>query len=560
MNDSSDGSALTAFKRDHQGRPPISVKDAFRTDPDRFARFHVELDDLLFDFSKHRIDANVLGKLVELARSSDVEGKRDRMFSGAVFNTTEHRPALHVALRNFSGQPIMVDGRDVMPEVIAEREKVSAFATGIRDGSLPGATGNAITDVVNIGIGGSDLGPAMAARALSPFGSPRIKTHFVSNVDGADIGDTLKPLDPATTLFIVSSKTFTTAETMTNAQSARAWLVAALGEDAVAHHFAAVSTKLDLVAKFGIGSDRVFGFWDWVGGRYSIWSSIGLALTIAIGPANFEQFLRGGFEIDTHFRQAPIEANIPMLMGLLGVWYRNIEGFSTQAVIPYDQRLARFPAYLQQLDMESNGKGVHLDGTSVTENTGPIVWGEPGTNGQHAFFQLIHQGTEPVPVDFLVAAEPTDADRHHHDLLLSNCLAQSQALMQGRDLEAVKAQLQGSGMAPDAVEALAPHKVFTGNRPSSTFLYKKLDPRTLGRLIALYEHRVFTMAAIWDTNPFDQWGVELGKELANKLVPIISDETASTESLDSSTAGLVAHRRKLAPTPLAKGQAPGKQG
>ena len=545
-------SPLEAFVAAASGKTPISVKQAFADDPDRFARYHVQLDDLVFDYSKHRVDDDTLAKLFQLARECDVEGKRDKMFSGAIYNTTERRPVLHTALRNFSGEPVMVDGRDVMPDVIAEREKVAAFATGIRDGSVPGATGHPITDVVNIGIGGSDLGPAMAARALAPFGSPRIKTHFVSNVDGADIGDTLKPLDPATTLFIVSSKTFTTTETMTNAQSARAWLVAALGEDAVKHHFAAVSTKLDLVAKFGIGSERVFGFWDWVGGRYSIWSSIGLALVIAIGPAQFEQFLRGGFSVDQHFRQAPVEENIPMLMGLIGIWYRDVEGFSTQAVIPYDQRLARFPAYLQQLDMESNGKSVHFDGTAVGAQTGPIVWGEPGTNGQHAFFQLIHQGTELVPVDFLVAAEPTQADRHHHDLLLSNCFAQSQALMQGRDVGEVTAQLEKSGMKQDEIERLAPHKVFSGNRPSSTFLYKRLDAFALGRLIALYEHRVFTMGAIWNINSFDQWGVELGKELANKLVPIVSDDTASTEGLDNSTAGLVAHRRALSPKPPEK--------
>lgn len=551
-----DGSALNAFVAASKGRAPVSVKEAFAQDGDRFAHHHIRLDDLLFDYSKHRVDAEILGNLVQLARDSDVEGKRDTMFSGGIYNTTEGRAVLHTALRNFSGEPVVVDGRDVTPDVVAERERVNAFATGIRDGAIAGVNGHAITDVVNIGIGGSDLGPAMAARALAPYASPKLKAHFVSNVDGADLGDTLKPLDPATTLFIVSSKTFTTAETMANAQSARAWLVEALGEAAVGHHFAAVSTKLDLVAKFGIGSDRVFGFWDWVGGRYSMWSSIGLALVIAIGPAQFEQFLRGGYDVDRHFREAPIEANIPMLMGLLGIWYRDVEGFSTQAVIPYDQRLARFPAYLQQLDMESNGKSVHVDGTPVEEQTGPIVWGEPGTNGQHAFFQLIHQGTEMVPVDFLVAAEPTDADRHHHDLLLSNCFAQSQALMQGRDIGEVRAQLEKSGLSPDEVARLAPHKVFSGNRPSSTFLYKKLDPYTLGRLIALYEHRVFTMGAIWNINSFDQWGVELGKELANKLVPIMSDQTASTEGLDSSTAGLVAHQRKLAPVSPEKVSAP----
>lgn len=534
--------ALQAFGRSAT-LPPLEA--LFARDPKRFERYHVRLGDLVYDYSKHRVDDAVLKALFTLARAADLEGKRDRMFAGAIVNPTEHRPALHTALRNLSGQPVMVDGRDVMPDVLAERKKLEAFADGIRSGTLPGATGKPITAIVNIGIGGSDLGPAMAARALAPFGSPTIRGYFVSNVDGADIGDTVAGLDPATTLFIVSSKTFTTLETMTNAQTARAWIVAALGEDAVGHHFAAVSTKLDLVAKFGIQADRIFGFWDWVGGRYSIWSSIGLALTILIGAPNFEAFLRGGFEVDTHFREAPLERNIPALMGLIGVWYRNVLGFATQAVIPYDQRLGRFAAYLQQLDMESNGKGVHLDGSPAHDATGPVVWGEPGTNGQHAFFQLLHQGTEVVPIDFLAAAEPTEAELHHHEILLANCFAQSQALMLGRDLQAVTEQLEKGGMAPDAVKALAPHKVFTGNRPSATFLYRKLDPAMLGRLIALYEHRVFTMAAIWNTNPFDQWGVELGKELASKLGPIVADAKASTEGLDASTAGLIAHRRVL---------------
>ncbi|UDL95915.1 glucose-6-phosphate isomerase [Lichenihabitans sp. PAMC28606] len=545
MTTDQNGAGLAALKQVHSTHPTATLGEMFAADPKRFDRFHVILGDLLFDYSKHRVDDAILQALFTLARGADLEGKRERMFKGEIYNTTEHRPALHTALRNFSGKPVMVDGKDVMPDVIAEREKVAAFAAGIRDGSMPGATGRPITDVVNIGIGGSDLGPAMAARALAPYGTPRIACHFVSNVDGADIGDTIQHLDPATTLFIVSSKTFTTLETMTNAQTARKWIADGLGEAAVEHHFAAVSTKLDLVEKFGIKPERVFGFWDWVGGRYSMWSSIGLALVILIGPTQFEDFLRGGFEVDTHFREAPLEQNIPALMGLIGVWYRNVLGFSTQAVIPYDQRLGRFPAYLQQLDMESNGKSVHLDGTPVQDQTGPVVWGEPGTNGQHAFFQLLHQGTEIVPIDFLAAAEPTHADRHHHDILLSNCFAQSQALMQGRSIDEVKAQLAKGGMDPAAVEKLAPHKVFSGNRPSSTFLYRKLDPAMLGRLIALYEHRVFTMAAIWDTNPFDQWGVELGKELASKLGPIVADATASTEGLDPSTVGLVTHRRDL---------------
>ena len=522
-----------------------SVKDMFAADPGRFERYHVDLDDLVFDYSKHRVDDEVLKALFALARAQGLEAKRDSMFKGGVVNPTEKRAALHTALRNLSGSPVMVDGEDVMPEVASVRAKVAEFARGIRDGSLKGAKGQAFTDVVNIGIGGSDLGPAMVSRALAPFGHPRIRTHFVSNVDGADLGDTLKVLDPATTLFIVASKTFTTQETMTNARSARAWLAAALGDAAVEHHFVAVSTNRELTGKFGIKPERMFGFKDWVGGRYSVWSSIGLSVVIQIGPEQFDAFLGGAHEVDTHFREAPLEKNIPVLMGLIGVLYRNAWGFATQAVIPYDQRLGRFPAYLQQLDMESNGKHVHIDGSVCHESTGPVVWGEPGTNGQHAFFQLLHQGTEVVPIDFLVAAEPTDADLEHHQLLVANCLAQSQALMVGRTIGEVKAQLAKSGMAPEAIAALAPHKEFDGNRPTSTFMYRRLDPRMLGRLIALYEHRVFTMAAIWDTNPFDQWGVELGKELANKLAPIVSDDKASTVDLDSSTAGLVQHRRAL---------------
>jgi glucose-6-phosphate isomerase len=459
---------------------------------------------------------------------------------------TEHRAALHMALRNFSGQGIYVDGRDVMPDVRAEREKFLAFAEAIRSGRFLGATGGKLTDVVNIGIGGSDLGPAMAARALSPCAAPGLRAHFVSNVDGSDLADTLKTLDPAHTLFIVSSKTFTTQETIKNAESARRWLVSALGEAAVPHHFAAVSTKLDKVAAFGILSDRVFGFWDWVGGRYSMWSAIGLSLAILIGPENFEEFLRGGFEIDEHFRTAPLAANIPVLMGLIGVWHRNVWGFPAQAVIPYDQRLARFPAYLQQLDMESNGKGVQIDGAPVTQATGPIIFGEPGTNGQHAFFQLLHQGTEVTPVDFIVAAEPNESDASHHVLLFANCIAQSEALLRGRSEDEVRTILRAQGLSGAEVDALAPHKVFSGDRPSSTLMYRKLTPRNLGRLVALYEHKVFVQSVIWNINPFDQWGVELGKELCNRLAPLVSNPAADLAELDGSTAGLIGMRRTLA--------------
>jgi glucose-6-phosphate isomerase len=534
-----------AALEEHKGElGALRTLDLFARDPDRFKNFSVALDDFLFDFSKHKVTRETLDLLVALARAREFESRRDALFSGETVNNTERRAAMHMALRDLSERPLYVEGADMRPQIESEREKVYAFARALRSGALKGATGLSFTDVVNIGIGGSDLGPAMAARALSPFRGAGPRTHFVSNVDGADIADTLQSLDPARTLFIVSSKTFTTQETMANAATARAFIAQTLGEAAVGDHFAAVSTRLDKVAEFGIAPSRIFGFWDWVGGRYSIWSSIGLALAIAIGSENFTQFLQGGFDIDEHFRSAPLERNIPVLMGLLGVWHRNVEDCAAHAVIPYDQRLARFPAYLQQLDMESNGKSVTRDGQAVETETGPIIFGEPGTNGQHAFFQLLHQGTNVTPIDFLIAAEPIGADAHHHALLFANCLAQSEAFMRGRSLEEAKAQLRSQGLPDAEVERLAPHKVFSGDRPSSTLLYKRLDPRTLGRLVALYEHKVFVQSVIWDVNPFDQWGVELGKEIANRLAPIVENPSASTKGLDVSTAALIEWRRR----------------
>jgi glucose-6-phosphate isomerase len=540
--------AFLALKSHAQTLEDLRTLDLFAEDPDRFRDFSVALDDdFLFDFSKHKITRETLHLLFALARARQLEARRAALLSGEAVNNTENRAAMHVALRDLSTRPLTIGGEDVRPLVEAEREKVFAFARAIRDGEARGATGLPFTDVVNIGIGGSDLGPAMAARALSPYAADGPRAHFVSNVDGADLADTLADLDLARTLFIVSSKTFTTQETMANAASARARLVAALGEEAVGKHFAAVSTKLDKVAAFGVDASRVFGFWDWVGGRYSLWSSIGLALAIAVGPENFTEFLRGGCDVDEHFRSAPLEANIPALMGLLGVWHRNVLDRRAHAVIPYDQRLARFPAYLQQLDMESNGKAVTRDGGHVAYETGPVIFGEPGTNGQHAFFQLLHQGTDVTPIDFLVAAEPTAADAHHHALLFSNCLAQAEAFMRGRTLDEARAQLRAAGMDEQEIESLAPHKVFSGDRPSSMLLYRRLDPRTLGRLVALYEHKVFVQSVIWDINPFDQWGVELGKELANRLGPIVENPAASTQGLDGSTAGLIAWRRRKEP-------------
>ncbi len=521
------------------------IADLFAADPGRAQRLSLYLGDLLFDYSRHRITDATLAHLIALARAAHVEEQRGALFAAECVNNTEHRPALHMALRNFSGKPVLVDGRDVMPDIFAMRDKLYGFARQVRDGTFRGATGKIFTDIVNIGIGGSDLGPAMAARALSPFVKKGLKLHFVSNVDGADLADTLEGLDLASTLFIISSKTFTTQETMTNAQSARARITSVLGEAAVGNHFAAVSTKLDLVGKFGIREERVFGFWDWVGGRYSLWSSIGLALAIAISPEHFDDFLRGGHEVDDHFCTAPLHENIPVLMALLGIWYRNVWDFGSHAVIPYDQRLARFPAYLQQLDMESNGKSVARNGASMAMATAPVIWGEPGTNGQHAFFQLLHQGTDVIPVDFLVAAEPIAADSHHHQMLFSNCLAQAEALMRGRSRTEVQALLSKQGLKQTAIAELAPHKVFPGNRPSSVFLYHRLDPRMLGRLIALYEHKVFVQSAVWGINAFDQWGVELGKELCSGLMPFVDDDQTDTSRLDPGTAGLIEYRRKL---------------
>jgi glucose-6-phosphate isomerase len=513
------------------------LRELFAADNKRFASFSARLDDLLLDYSKTAVTSETIELLVALAEAADVEAKRDAMFAGEAINTTEGRAVLHTALRNHSGRPVKADGVDVMPEVNAVLERMSAFADGIRSGAIATSDGGRFSDVVNIGIGGSDLGPVMATLALAPYhDGPRL--HYVSNVDGAHIADTLARLDPARTLVIVASKTFTTIETMTNAATARRWIAGALGEDAVAKHFAAVSTALDKVAAFGIQPDRIFGFWDWVGGRYSVWSAIGLPVMIAIGPEDFRAFLAGAHAMDEHFRTAPLARNLPVLFGLIGLWHRETCGYPARAVLPYDQRLARLPAYLQQLDMESNGKRVHKAGGAVTRSTGPLVWGEPGTNGQHAFFQLLHQGTDIIPCEFLVAAEGHEPElAHQHRLLLANCLAQSEAMMKGRTLEEAKAQLAKQGLSGEAVEQLAPHKVFPGNRPSVTIAYRKLDPFTLGRLIALYEHRVFVEAAVFDINAFDQWGVELGKELATALLPVIEGK-ASAEAHDASTAGL----------------------
>ncbi|MDX8441160.1 glucose-6-phosphate isomerase [Mesorhizobium australafricanum] len=543
MDQSSFDKQLAAL-RDQRAAAKGSMRDAFAADPKRFETFSATDGDLLLDWSKCAVDTDTMTMLEKLAGAADLEGRRAAMFEGKKINITENRAVLHTALRNLTGKSVVVDGQDTKADVIAVLDAMGAFADAIRSGKAAGATGRKITDIVNIGIGGSDLGPAMVTLALAPYhDGPR--AHYVSNVDGAHIHDTLKGLSPETTLFIIASKTFTTVETMTNAQTARDWVQKALGKEAVGKHFAAVSTALDLVAKFGIEQDRVFGFWDWVGGRYSVWSAIGLPVMISVGPRNFRAFLDGAHEMDEHFRTAPMRKNLPVLLGLIGWWHRVVCKYPARAVIPYDQRLSRLPAYLQQLDMESNGKSVTLDGTAVTTPTGPLVWGEPGTNGQHAFFQLLHQGTDFIPVEFLAAAVGHEPElKHQHDLLLANCLAQSEAFMKGRTLEEARAQMLAKGMKPADVDRIAPHRVFSGNRPSLTILYRKLDPRMLGRLIALYEHRVFVEGTLFNINSFDQWGVELGKELATGLLPVVEGKETAAKR-DASTAGLVAHIHQM---------------
>jgi glucose-6-phosphate isomerase len=534
-----------AALRAHRAATPMNMREAFAADPDRFRHFSALDGDMLLDWSKCAVDEETMKLLEGLARDADLEGRRAAMFSGKHINITEDRAVLHTALRNLDGKGLTIDGQDVQKDVRSVLDAMSVFADAIRSGKATGYTGQKITDVVNIGIGGSDLGPVMATLALAPYhDGPR--THYVSNIDGAHMHDTLKGLSPETTLIIVASKTFTTVETMTNAETARKWVEAKLGKEAVGKHFAAVSTALDLVAKFGIEKDRVFGFWDWVGGRYSVWGAIGLPVMIAVGPANFRAFLAGAHDMDEHFQSAPLNRNLPVLLGLVGFWHRVVCGYPARAVIPYDQRLSRLPAYLQQLDMESNGKSVMLDGEKAVTLTGPLVWGEPGTNGQHAFFQLLHQGTDIIPVEFIAAAVGHEPDlKHHHDLLLANVVAQSEALMKGRTLEEARAQMLAKGMKPEQVDRIAPHRVFSGNRPSLTILYRKLDPRTFGRLIALYEHRVFVEGTLYDINSFDQWGVELGKELATSLLPVVEGKE-NAASRDASTAGLVEHIHRLA--------------
>ncbi|WP_417603517.1 glucose-6-phosphate isomerase [Primorskyibacter flagellatus] len=504
-------------------------------DETRAEAFNVEALGIRFDYSKTNIDVAARTMLIEIAREARVEAKRDEMFSGAAINNTEGRAVLHTALRNLDGGPVMVDGVDVMPGVLDGLDRMQSFAEAVRSGAFTGQGGK-ITDVVNIGIGGSDLGPAMGTLALAPYhDGPRC--HFVSNVDGAHIADTLRGLDPATTLVIVASKTFTTIETMTNARTAKAWMSETVSDPAT--QFAAVSTSLEKTGDFGIASNRVFGFEDWVGGRYSMWGPIGLALMIAVGSDAFRAFLRGAQSMDLHFKSASLEENMPVLLALVGIWHNQGCGYATRAVLPYDQRLSRLPAYLQQLEMESNGKRVAMDGSTLDVDSGPVVWGEPGTNGQHAFYQLIHQGTRVIPCEFMVAAEGHEPDlAHHHTLLIANCLAQSEALLRGRSLDEARKMMADKGFTGDELERQARHRVFPGNRPSTTLVYPQLTPEVLGQIVALYEHRVFVEGVILGINSFDQWGVELGKELATSLGPVVAGED-SAEGKDGSTRALV---------------------
>jgi glucose-6-phosphate isomerase len=521
------------------------MRQLFADDPERFGRLSLQLGDILFDYSKHRITGETLRLLLALAQQQGVTALRDRMFAGEKINVTERRAVLHVALRNRSNRPILVDGQDVMPGVNAVLAKMRRFSEAVRTGEWRGFTGKPVEHIVNIGIGGSDLGPVMVTEALRPYWKPGLQAHFVSNVDGTHLAETLKKCDPETTLFLVASKTFTTQETLENARSARAWLLAALEDDkAVAKHFAALSTNAKQVAAFGIDTANMFEFWDWVGGRYSLWSAIGLPIACVIGMDHFEALLAGAHEADEHFRTAPPERNIPMIMALLGVWYANFWGAETHAILPYDQYLHRFAAYFQQGDMESNGKRVDREGRPITDyTTGPIVWGEPGTNGQHAFYQLIHQGTRLVPCDFIAPVETQNPLGAHHEILLANFFAQTEALMMGKTVEEARAELVAAGTPADQLDALAVHKSFPGNRPTSSFLVQKLTPHTLGALTALYEHKIFAQGAIWNVNSYDQWGVELGKQLASRILPELAG-AVPVGSHDGSTNGLINHYKR----------------
>ena len=536
--------AWQALQKHQREMADVHMRDLFAQDPRRFEGFSLRIGDILFDYSKNRVTQETMRMLFELARQAGLRTKIEAMFTGQKYNNTEKRAVLHVALRNRSNTPIIADGKDVMPDVNAVLARMRTFSEAVRSGAWRGYTGKPIADIVNIGIGGSDLGPKMVCEALKPYGKPGLRVHFVSNVDGTDLVETLRVVDPETVLFLVASKTFTTQETMANAHSARQWFLASTRNEAVvARHFVAMSTNAREVARFGIDTANMFEFWDWVGGRYSLWSAVGLSIALCVGMDNFEALLAGAHRVDQHFRTSPFEENVPVVMGLLGLWYNNFLGAQSHAILPYDQYLVHFPAYFQQGDMESNGKSVTREGAWVDYQTGPIIWGQPGTNGQHAFYQLIHQGTKLIPCDFLVAAQSQNPLGEHHTLLLSNYFAQTEALMKGRTPDEARAELVAAGYSEAELETLIAAKTFPGNRPTNSFLYPRLTPETLGSLIALYEHKIFAQGAIWDVNSFDQWGVELGKQLAKVILPEMCGEE-QVRSHDSSTNGLINYYKR----------------
>lgn len=513
------------------------MRDLFAADSNRFARFSLSAASLFLDYAKNRLNSETLALLMELARQSRVEEKRDAMFAGRIFNNTEHRAVLHTALRAPKSATILFEGKNIVPEIHAVLDQMAAFTEQIHSGKWTGYTGKRITDIVNIGIGGSDLGPRMVCQALRPYHKPDLAVHFVSNVDGHDLDAVLGQIRPETTLFIIASKTFTTLETMLNAHTARNWFLNSANETDLPRHFVAISTNHEAVSAFGIHPDNIFPFWDWVGGRYSVWSAIGLPVMLALGRDHFAELLAGAHAMDVHFQHAALENNMPVILALVGIWNRNFLNYASVSIAPYLQDLAHFPSYLQQLEMESNGKRVTREGLSVTWATSPVIWGNVGTNGQHAYFQLLHQGTDITPIDFITALKPSHALPRHHAALLANCFAQSEALMLGKTADEVKAGLKAAGMADNEIAFQVPHRTFPGNRPSNTILMNSLKPESLGALIALYEHKTFVQGAIWDVNPFDQWGVELGKVLAKSIQEEL--ENTVEHQHDSSTAGLI---------------------
>lgn len=521
----------------------VQMRELFASES-RFKDFSIEWNDLLLDYSKNRITQETFDLLIELAKKTGVKEQVEKMFAGEKINNTENRSVLHVALRNRSEKPFFVDGENVMPAINEVLGRMKSFCKKVQSGSWKGYTGKSITDIVNIGIGGSDLGPLMVTEALKPYGQKGLNVHFVSNVDGTHIVETLKEVNPETTLFVIASKTFTTQETLTNANTAKAWFVqTGANEGDVAKHFVALSTNSEAVTAFGIDIENMFEFWNWVGGRYSLWSAIGLSIALYIGFEKFEELLEGAHEMDNHYKDAPLEENIPVILGVLGVWYNNFFGAESHCILPYDQYMHRFAAYFQQGDMESNGKYITKDGKRVNYSTGPIVWGEPGTNGQHAFYQLIHQGTKLIPCDFIAPVQSQNPIGDHHPKLLSNFFAQTEALMKGKTVEEVSEELKATDLSSAELEAILPHKVFEGNKPTNSIFVKKITPKTLGALIAMYEHKIFTQSVIWNVNAFDQWGVELGKQLAKAILPELTGDEA-VDSHDASTNGLINYYKK----------------